>query len=100
ALTSQLAHIVSNAYIKSPTIEGYRGFTGGSFQDMTRIAGVDESIWSELYFANLPNIKEELDGLISALKCYSEAFAEEDEERMKELLREGRLIKERFKELS
>ena len=61
AYTSQLAHIVSNAYVKSPAANGFPGFTGGSFQDMTRIAGVDEDIWTRLYMLNLPAVTEELD---------------------------------------
>ena len=52
ALTSQLAHLVSNAYVKSPQVQGCDGFTGGSFQDMTRIAGVDEKMWIQLYMYN------------------------------------------------
>ena len=56
AYTSQLAHIVSNAYVKSGAADGFSGFTGGSFQDMTRIAGVDEDIWARLYMLNLPAV--------------------------------------------
>ena len=65
ALTSQLAHLVSNAYVKSPQVQGCDGFTGGSFQDMTRIAGVDEKMWIQLYMYNQPFIVEELNGLIA-----------------------------------
>ena len=67
ALTSQLAHIVSNAYVKSPQVKGCDGFTGGSFQDMTRIAGVDEKVWTPLYTCNRTNIVNELNGLIENL---------------------------------
>lgn len=56
AYTSQLAHVVSNCYVNDPEIDGCLGFTGGSFQDMTRIAGVDENIWSELYLLNAENL--------------------------------------------
>ena len=58
AYTSQLAHVVSNAYVKDNEINGCIGFTGGSFQDMTRIAGVDETVWSSLYLNNAENLSE------------------------------------------
>lgn len=90
ALTSQLAHIVSNAYVKSPTAEDCEGFTGGSFQDMTRIAGVDEQIWSQLYLLNGEALLRELDGLIGNLREYRDAVADGDERRLKEVLRAGR----------
>lgn len=96
ALTSQLAHVVSNAYVQSPQTAGCVGFTGGSFQDMTRIAGVDENVWTELYFANRDFLLEETDGLISRLSEYRNALEEGDEEKMRELLRKGRLAHEQF----
>ena len=94
ALTSQLAHIVSNAYVKSPQVQGCHGFTGGSFQDMTRIAGVDESVWTPLYACNRENIVQELNGLIEHLSAYRDALTTGDDEKMATLLREGRLIRE------
>lgn len=94
AYTSQLAHIVSNAYVKSGTADGYAGFTGGSFQDMTRIAGVDEEIWTRLYMLNLPAVTRELETLIEHLTPYLDALRAGDEEKLKALLREGRLRKE------
>ncbi len=79
ALTSQLAHLVSNGYVKSPQVKHCEGFTGGSFQDMTRIAGVDEKMWTELYMCNRAAILEELSGLISHLEEYKKAIENEDE---------------------
>lgn len=97
ALTSQLAHIVSNAYVKSPQVKNCKGFTGGSFQDMTRIAGVDENIWTELYMGNREFILEELDGLIEQLSIYREALANQDEEALSIALKDGRLIRQNIK---
>lgn len=90
AITSQLAHIVSNAYVKSPLTEDCAGFTGGSFQDMTRIAGVDENVWTELFFANKAPLCAEINRLIDRLKEYGVALADSDENRMKDLLAEGK----------
>lgn len=93
AYTSQLAHIVSNAYVKSDTAEGFPGFTGGSFQDMTRIAGVDELLWSRLYMLNLSAVTDELSTLVAHLNEYLRALRAGDEAALRELLREGRECK-------
>lgn len=96
AYTSQLAHIVSNAYVKSPASTNYVGFTGGSFQDMTRIAGVDEEVWTRLYMLNREKVSEELSILISNLQKYLKAFENNNEEELKNLLKEGRKEKARL----
>ena len=97
ALTSQLAHIVSNAYVKSPQVQNCDGFTGGSFQDMTRIAGVDERIWTELYDCNRTHILNELNGLIEHLSVYRDALEKQDNEELSNALKEGRLIRQSIK---
>ena len=97
ALTSQLAHIVSNAYVKSNEVKGCDGFTGGSFQDMTRIAGVDEKMWTQLYMGNRERILAELNGLIEHLSVYRNALETNNAEALSEALKEGRLIRETIK---
>lgn len=97
ALTSQLAHIVSNAYVKSEQVRGCDGFTGGSFQDMTRIAGVDETVWTPLYAYNRENILHELDSLIEHLSVYRDALKANDDKKLSQALKEGRLIRESIK---
>lgn len=94
ALTSQLAHLVSNAYVKSPQVQRCDGFTGGSFQDMTRIAGVDERMWSELYLCNHDCIIEELNGLIAHLSEYRDAIQTENRDELEKCLKAGRKIRE------
>lgn len=90
AYTSQLAHIVSNAYVKDGEIAGCIGFTGGSFQDMTRIAGVDENMWASLYLKNPENLTEKLDNLINSLQEVKSAIERGDGEGLTEILRDGR----------
>ncbi len=97
ALTSQLAHIVSNAYVKSPNVQNCDGFTGGSFQDMTRIAGVDEKMWTELYMCNKEYILQELEGLIEHLTVYRNALKNNDADELSNALKAGRLIRETIK---
>lgn len=89
AYTSQLAHVVSNAYVKSRTINHCGSFTGGSYQDMTRIADLDPQVWTELFMKNKENLEPELRNLIANLNEYLAVLEAEDEKRMKELLDEG-----------
>lgn len=94
AYTSQLAHIVSSAYVKSPELGLECGFSGGSFQDMTRIATMNERMWTDLFMQNRENLIYELDILIDNLQKYSEALRNSDSEAMLALIAEGRQLKE------
>ncbi len=97
AYTSQLAHIVSSAYLKSPAAEGCEGFTGGSFQDMTRVGGVDEEMWTQLYFLNADNLIVELENLMTHLGEYLAVLKDGDEKGMKELLKQGSAVRRSLK---
>lgn len=94
AYTSQLAHIVSSAYVKSPELKVECGFSGGSFQDMTRVATMNEKLWTDLFMQNKKNLQFELDTMIENLRKYSDALKESDVETMVDLIREGRELKE------
>ena len=93
AYTSQLAHIVSGAYVKSPTAQKRRGFSAGSFRDLTRVARLDEKMWTELMLDNREYLADELRILINNLKPYLEALENNDAEKLCECLREGRIAK-------
>ncbi len=94
AFTSQLAHLVSNAYIKSPTAEGHKGFSAGSYKDMTRVAWLNEEMWSELFVENREPLLFELDTIINSLCEYRAAIDKNDRDRLISLLRDGRIAKE------
>ena len=94
ALTSQLPHVLSSAFIKAPLSQCHRGFSAGSFRDMTRVAYLNETMWTELFFENRENLLKEVSGLIGELSKYESALRDGDEAAMKELLREGRMKKE------
>ena len=95
AFTSQLAHIVSNAYIKSPSSTQRKGISAGSYKDLTRVAYLNENMWTELFLENKDNLIFELDYLIEELKKYSDAMKNDDAVELKKLLKEGREAKER-----
>lgn len=90
AFTSQLAHVVSNAYIKSPTALEHTGFSAGSYKDLTRVAKLNENMWTELFLENRENLTAEIDTLIENLKQYSTAIKSNDEDTLRQLLKDGR----------
>jgi prephenate dehydrogenase len=94
AYTSQLAHITSSAYIKSPTAQLHSGYSAGSFRDMTRVAKLDENLWTELFAMNHDYLIDELETLIGNLNQYLTALKDEDWDKMRELLKDGRILKE------
>ena len=90
AFTSQLAHVVSNAYIKSPTAGGHKGFSAGSYKDLTRVAWLNPQMWAELFLENGDNLLREIDILTENLSKYRKAIADGDRETLERLLDEGR----------
>lgn len=94
AYTSQLAHIASGAFVKSPSARKHFGFSAGSFRDLTRVAKLNENMWTDLFLENKDNLMGELDLLITHLSEYSEALKSGNRRKLTELLAEGRIIKE------
>ena len=94
AFTSQMPHILSNAFIKSPTALHHKGFSAGSYRDLTRVAWLNPQMWAELFLENRENVLFELDYYINSLKTYRDAIAAEDRDGLIALLEEGKKRKE------
>ena len=94
AFTSQLPHIISYAYIKSPTAAAHKGFSAGSYKDLTRVAWLNPKLWAELFLENRDCILNELDWFIAALEQYRDAVKNDDFETLEKLLDDGRRRKE------
>ena len=94
AFTSQMPHILSNAYIKSPTALSHKGFSAGSYKDLTRVAWLNAGMWAELFLDNKENVLFELDTYLASLNAYRNALAREDKETLVCLLEEGKRRKE------
>ena len=90
ALTSQLAHVVSSAYIQDPLAQEHVGFSAGSFNDMTRVARLDPDIWTDLFLANRDALLVTLEGLVARLDGYRAAIASSDADALRALLSAGR----------
>ncbi len=93
AFTSQMAHVVSNAFIKSPTAQNHKGFSAGSFKDLTRVAWLNPEMWAELFLKNKKPLLNELDLFIDNMLKYKKALEEDDKNYLVDLLEEGRQLK-------
>ena len=94
AYTSQLAHVVSCAYVGSPSAPSFEGFSAGSFKDMTRVAKLNEEMWTELFLENQEALVREIDTLVEELAAFAYTIRRGDRERLKDMLRHAREIKE------
>ncbi|MBR2207473.1 MAG: prephenate dehydrogenase/arogenate dehydrogenase family protein [Synergistaceae bacterium] len=93
AYTSQLAHVISSAYVKSPDAVKRRGFSAGSFRDMTRVARLDEKLWTELFLSNRDFLIEQIEIIMKNINEYLSAIKDNDADKLEKLLREGREMK-------
>ena len=93
AFTSQLAHVVSNAYVKSPTARSHHGFSAGSYRDLTRVAHLNAPMWAELMMDDAENLSREIGWLVDALRAYRDALDAGDRDRLRMLLAQGDRIK-------
>ena len=93
AFSSQMAHVVSNAYIKSPSASGHKGFSAGSYKDLTRVARLNADMWGELFMDNSDFLIQELDGFIESVTLYRDAMAAKNKEELTRLLEEGSRLK-------
>ena len=94
AYTSQLAHVVSCAYVGSPSAPNFEGFSAGSFKDMTRVAKLNEEMWTELFLENQDALVREIDTLVEELAAFAYTIRRGDRENLKNMLRRAREIKE------
>ena len=94
AFTSQLAHIVSSAYVKSPSLLKQSGFSAGSFKDLTRVAKLNEDMWTTLFLMNDKPLVDEIDHIIDRLTEYRDSISSADADKLRSLLKDGRELKE------
>jgi prephenate dehydrogenase len=94
AFSSQMAHVVSNAFVKSPTAASHNGFSAGSYRDLTRVAQLNAVMWTELFMHNSDFLVSELDVLINSVAMYREALLQKNRDRLRTLLEEGSRLKE------
>jgi len=94
AYTSQLAHVVSSAYIKNPLSSEHVGYSAGSFRDLTRVAKLNPTMWTELFLGNKEYLLDAISDVEKRIAEYKEAIMNEDEQKLMELLQDGTEKKE------
>ena len=95
AYTSQIPHILAGAYMNSPTSATHKGYSAGSYHDVSRVASVDEELWTQLFISNRENLLYEIDILIRNLQAYKDAVDCRDTARLSDIIKTGRILKER-----
>lgn len=87
AYVSQLTHCIAVALMTCDDNEKLRDYTGDSFRDLTRIARINEDMWTELFFMNREPLLERIDSFIGEMESIREMIAKEDAEGLKEKMR-------------
>lgn len=96
AFTSQMAHVVSNNYCKSETGPDHQGFSADSLRDLTRVAGLNAKMWTELFIENGDYLLKEVDRLIEDITKMRNAIADKDRVALERMLEEGSRAKYRL----
>ena len=98
AYTSQLPHVLACAYVLSPSCEQHVGFSAGSYHDVSRVARINEVMWTELFLENREPLLAELDLLLDNLKDFRDAIHREDGDTLRRMMKQSRLTKEKLGE--
>ncbi len=78
AFTSQLPHIISASYAKSPTSAEHEGFSAGSYRDLTRVAKLNEAMWGDLFMENRDFLVAEVERMASSMLAVAESLKKGD----------------------
>lgn len=89
AFTSQAPHVLACAYVLSPRCKEHRGFSAGSYRDVSRVADINDALWTRLFLDNREALVAELDQLAGALGRFRDAIAAGDADGLQGLLRQA-----------
>jgi len=84
---SQLTHAIAVALMTCNDIEGLEKYTGDSFRDLTRIAKINDEMWSELFLANREALLAQMDAFSAQFSRIREQLAASDREGMRQVMR-------------
>ena len=93
AFTSQLPHVLACSYVLSPSCPNHKGFSAGSYRDVSRVANINSKLWSELFLENREPLIEELDILVENITKLVDAIKQKDKETLVDLLEQGHMVK-------
>lgn len=86
---SQLTHVIAVTLMNTSDNTHLVDYTGDSFRDLTRIAKINESLWTELFLMNKQNLVREIDEFAAELAHFRSVLENEDTEEMKRLFRQS-----------
>lgn len=87
AYVSQLTHCIAVALMTANDNEHLKDYTGDSFRDLTRIARINEDMWTELFFMNKKPLLEEMDRFIEEIKTIRDMIENEESKELKDKMR-------------
>lgn len=87
AYTSQLMHIVAVALCENPLLERSSSFAGGSLQDCTRIAVINEKMWSELFVENKEHLAYRITEFQECLETIKQATLNGDRDELEKIMK-------------
>ena len=96
AYTSQLPHVLACAYISDPDAVRHDGFSAGSYKDVSRVATINATMWTELFIENKDCLTSHIDTLIENLQKLKTYIEKEDGESLSKMLDDGDKIKKRI----
>jgi|GEM_PF-20182 len=86
AYTSQSCHAISASFALNSLATKHKGYSAGSFKDLTRVAKLNADMWTELFIDNSSNLSEVLTEFINTLNFLKTAVANGDEKAVKQFL--------------
>ena len=93
---SQLTHVIAVSLMNTSDNEHLVEYTGDSFRDLTRIAKINENLWSELFFLNKDILIEQIDAFLASITNMREVLVNDDIETLKQLFIQSTIRRKHF----
>ena len=87
AFLSQLTHCIAVSLMCCNETPGLEAYTGDSFRDLTRIARINDEMWSELFLSNKNDLLEEMERFRTSFDELYEKIKNDDRDGMREMMR-------------
>lgn len=87
AFLSQLTHVIAVVLMNAGEMEGLEKYTGDSFRDLTRIAKINDAMWSELFYRNRPALLAQMDAFAKEFSAFRDLLAAGELDAMREKMR-------------
>ena len=96
AFLSQLTHVIAVSLMNTHDNEHLVEYTGDSFRDLTRIAKINEDLWTELFVMNKDILLDEINQFIDAISHFRDSLEKEDTQEMKHLFIQSTKRRDKF----